>query len=310
MALLGNYFIDGATLQVATAVFTTQDMTTPAPDGFYADGVVTRQQVNGLLLNTVVCPSCVFPCGQAIAAGGGQGIYEVTFSAGSSTGVIIIYFLPVNIPDGIRVLYNNQYYNELTSPTFGFLASNNPNSDHYTFVGNTANDCNIGNTLDGGGYSGIQENEFNGNGFTVVGNAGVVTGDSGDVKLTNGSPDPLTLYIPKPLQAPENVTVQVFGPCNNTGWTLAINCPIELTGVATSGLAPGPCLTENLPNTYYNIPNQNGVAGDPRLNEFFVQDPQGNSKVIAGQYVIQVGTERRLITVSLDGVITAVTVCT
>ena len=310
MASLGNYFIDGSTLQVATAVFTTDEMTTAAPDGFYSDGVVVREQVNGLLTNTVVCPSCVFPCGQAIAANGGQGIYDVTFSTGSSTGCVIIYFNAQSVPDGIRVLYNNQYYNELTSPAFGFLASDTPNSDHYTFIGSQGSDCNIGNTLNGGGYSGLNTFEFNGSGFTNTGSQGVVTGDSGDVKLTAASPGYSTLYIPKPFNAPENVTVQIFGPCTGTAWNIEINCPIDLTSVHTSGLAPGPCLTENLPNDYYNIPNRGGIAGDPQINEFFVQDPQGNTKVPAGQYVIEVGSQRRQITVSTDGIITAMTVCT
>ena len=118
------------------------------------------------------------------------------------------------------------------------------------------------------------------------------------------------MYIPKPFNAPENVTVQIFGPCTGTAWNIEINCPIDLTSVHTSGLAPGPCLTENLPNDYYNIPNRGGIAGDPQINEFFVQDPQGNTKVPAGQYVIEVGSQRRQITVSTDGIITAMTVCT
>ena len=226
MASLGNYFIDGATLDVASAVFTTQDLSTPAADGFYSDGVIVREQVNGLLTNSVVCPSCVFPCDQAIAASGGPGIYDVTFSTGNSTGIVIIYFNPASIPDGIRVLYDNQFYNELTSQQFGYLASNNPNSSNYTFVGSQGSDCNIGNTLNGGGYTGEDTFEFNGSGFTQTGSQGVVTGSSGDVQLTAGPPSYVTLYIPKPFNTPENVTVQIFGPCSGTAWQLEVNCPI------------------------------------------------------------------------------------
>ena len=312
MASLGNYFIDGATLDVASAVFTTQDLSTPAADGFYSDGVIVREQVNGLLTNSVVCPSCVFPCDQAIAASGGPGIYDVTFSTGNSTGIVIIYFNPASIPDGIRVLYDNQFYNELTSQQFGYLASNNPNSSHYTFVGSQGSDCNIGNTLNGGGYTGEDTFEFNGSGFTQTGSQGVVTGSSGDVQLTAGPPSYVTLYIPKPFNTPENVTVQIFGPCSGTAWQLEVNCPIELTGVSTSNIQTQTqdCLTAELPNVYYNVPNRNGTAGDPQVNEFYVQDPQGNSKVPSGSYFIEVNGQRKSIFVDANGLIKNMQNCT
>jgi len=84
---------------------------------------------------------------------------------------------------------------------------------------------------------------------------------------------------------------------------------VPLTGVPTSGLAPGPCLTENLPNTYYNIPNKGGVAGNPQINEFYVSDINGVNKVISGTYVIEVSGVRKEIVVDINGVITSVTTC-
>ena len=109
MGVFGNYFIDGSTLENATAVFTDATLTTPAPDGFYSNSVISREQVGGVLLAVVICPSCVLPCNTSINAGGGGGIYTVNFGTGSSVGAIILYFDVSNIPDGIRVQYNNQF---------------------------------------------------------------------------------------------------------------------------------------------------------------------------------------------------------
>ena len=309
MGVFGNYFIDGSTLENATAVFTDATLTTPAPDGFYSNSVISREQVGGVLLAVVICPSCVLPCNTSINAGGGGGIYTVNFGTGSSVGAIILYFNVSAIPDGIRVQYNNQFYNETTSATQGYLSSNT--NGHYTFVGNINSDCNIAQTLNGGGYSGENTFNFNGANFDPTGSNGVVTGNGGDVRLTIPSPGPVTLYIPKPLQAPEVVSVEIFGPCANTGWTLGINCPVQLTGFSTSKLVTGgtDCLTANLPNTYFNVPNSGGLAGDPAVNEFCVVDPNGSVKASQGTYYIQVGAIRKTMVVDGDGIINSLTNC-
>lgn len=58
MATLGNYFINGPTFQTATAVFTDAALTTCAPDGFYSDGTIVRQQVGCVLGIEINCPAC------------------------------------------------------------------------------------------------------------------------------------------------------------------------------------------------------------------------------------------------------------
>ncbi len=307
MAAFGNYFIDSTTLALATAVFTDNALSNPAPDGFYSQGTVVREQVNGLLTAVQTCPSCTFPCGQGINTGGNQGIYDINFSAGNSTGPVIIYVQVTAIPDGIRILYNNTYYNELTTINFGYAAAQT--ASNYTYIGNTGSDCNIAATLNAGGYQNLSEFNWNGASFDTVGTTGVVTGAGTDVQLTNGNPGWATIYFPKTQQTPEDALIQIFGPCNQTGWDIEINCPVPLTGVPTSGLAPGPCLTENLPNTYYNIPNRGGFAGDPQINEFYVSDINGINKVISGTYVIEVSGVRKEIVVDINGVITSVTTC-
>tara|TARA_B100002019_G_C21263017_1_gene597789 strand:- start:1312 stop:2238 length:927 start_codon:yes stop_codon:yes gene_type:complete len=306
MATLGNYFIDAPTLAGATAVFTDADMTILAPDGFYSDGTTVREQIGGLLSISVVCPSCVLPCGTGVNATGNAGVYELSFSAGSNVGCTIIYFEPFSIPDAIRVQYNGATFNELTSPSFGYLASSaSPNN--YTFIGDTADDCGIAAQLAGGGYSGLNQYVWNGASFDLIGTGGTVTGAAGDVQLTAADPLFSTLYVPKNNVTPEIMTVEMVGVCGSTAFNVEINCPVQLTGVPTS-LLGGACVDE-LPNTYYNVPNRGGTAGEPALREFFVQDPFGNSRVSAGPYVINPPSGKKEITVDVNGVITSISSC-
>ena len=308
MATLGSYYIDGPTLASATAVFTDAAMTTPAPDGWYADGTSVREQIGGFLGIVQTCPSCTFPCGSGINTSGNQGIDTLAFNTGNSTGCTIIYFEPFGIPDGIRAQYRGFTWNELTSPTYGFLASTaSPNN--YTFVGNTANDCGIAAALGGGGYSGQDEYVWDGASFVLQGPFGVVTGAAGDVQLTAGQPGYCTLYIPKPTSTPEDATIEIFGPCSGTAFNVEINCPVQLTGVPTSGLSPADCNTAPMANTYYNVPNRGGTAGEPALNEFFVRDVYGLNKVVAGDYTIDPPSGRKEITVDVNGVITSIAAC-
>jgi len=306
MATLGNYFLDSPTLAGATAVFTSASLVTPAPDGWYSDGTVVREQVGGVLGIPQTCPECFFPCGTGIAMSSGDaGIYSVAFNTAADTGCTILYFEPISIPDGIRVLYDGNTYNELTSITEGYLAAASPTN--YTYIGLTGADCGIGAALAGGGYAGQDEFEWNGASFDLTGTAGIVTGDIADVNLTTPAPGYSTLYIPKTAVAPETMLLEVFGPCAATQWNVEINCPILLTACPTSNLG-GDC-TEEYPNEYYNVPNRGGVAGEPAINEFYVQDEFGSVRVPAGDYTINPPSGQKQIVVDANGIITSIIVC-
>ena len=51
MAALGTYCFDGLNFSQASALFTDSGLTTLAPDGYYSQGGIIRQQLNGSLLN-------------------------------------------------------------------------------------------------------------------------------------------------------------------------------------------------------------------------------------------------------------------
>lgn len=318
MATLGSYYIDGPSFASATAVYTDAAMTTPAADGWYSDGTTAREQIGGVLGFSTSCPDCIFPCGSAISASGAAGMYDLTFNAGSNTGCTIIYFDPSSVPEGIRVQYNSNTFNGLTSPTEGFLGSSS--STNYTFIGRTSSDCGIAATLTGGGYTGQNQYQWDGGGFTIIGTSGTVTGAAGDVQLTTSAPGYCTLYVPKPLASPENMLVQIFGPCSGTAFDIEINCPLQLTGMSVSDklnvTTPDVTICSEVntyPNTYYNVPNRGGTAGIPDLNEFFVRDVNGNTKVPSGKYKIQADPptlpDALVVEVDTNGVIIGITTC-
>ena len=58
MAINSTYYLDAADLATATAVYLDLLLVNIAPDGFYGDGIITREQSSGILLAEENCPSC------------------------------------------------------------------------------------------------------------------------------------------------------------------------------------------------------------------------------------------------------------
>lgn len=61
MAINATYYLDGANLSVATAVYLDAGLINVAPDGFYRNGTVVRQQSTGILLAPATCEDCAKP---------------------------------------------------------------------------------------------------------------------------------------------------------------------------------------------------------------------------------------------------------
>ena len=61
MATEATYYLDTASFTNATAVFSDSTLSTCAPDGFYANGTIVREQVSCVLLPAQACPSCPTP---------------------------------------------------------------------------------------------------------------------------------------------------------------------------------------------------------------------------------------------------------
>jgi hypothetical protein len=59
MATSSSYYLNAPSLGSATAVFLDEALSECAPNGFYSNGVIVREQVGCVLLPQQSCPSCV-----------------------------------------------------------------------------------------------------------------------------------------------------------------------------------------------------------------------------------------------------------
>lgn len=283
MATSSTYYLNAPSLASATAVFSNAGLTTLAADGFYSDGVISREQVGGVLLPQQSCPTCATPCGSTINASGGQGIYLLDLDTGSTSGdigAVIVRFDPYGVPDGIRGTLGANVYNKLVSSVDGLHESSN--AGHLTYVGQAAADCGISGTT----YPALLEYSYNGTSFVATGNTQSVTVAPGDVSLGASAPGSCLMVIPKLTPTPSIINFEVVGPCSGTAWSMSVNCPVLLTGFSSSVMAVSDIavceLTETV--TYYNasLANTPGTVG---LYDLVFADEYGGTQLAAGYYL-------------------------
>lgn len=254
---MANYYIDGTTLNNATAVYMDAALTTCAPNGFYSDGISSREQVSQgsgcVLLPPQPCPTCATPCGTQITGNGGQGVYQLDMDVGGTandTGAIIITFDPQNIPDGIQAVYDGQVYNTLSSELYGLLESTVAGVP--TYIGETSRDC---GTVGGGTYPNLDVYQYQGNGFVNTQQPTTVVIQPGQSQLTPNGPDNCVMVIPKPNASPAVVNFTFIGPCNSTAWSFNVQCPRALDPISASAPqnSQADACTAILNNTVYHV---------------------------------------------------------
>jgi len=283
MATSSSYYINAPSLGSATAVFTDSALLICATDGFYSDGVISREQVGCVLLPQQTCPSCATPCGVNISASGTQGIYLLNLDTGTAVGdigAVIVRFDPFSVPDGIRGTLGANVYNKLTSSVDGLHESTNAGA--FTYVGSTGADCGISGTT----YPALIEYLYDGTAFYATGNTQSVTVAPGDVSLGAFAPGNCLMVIPKTTASPSIINFEIVGPCSGTAWDMSVACPVLLTGFSSSVMAASSAavclLSETV--TYYNasLPNTPGIVG---LYDFVYSDAYGSTQLPAGFYL-------------------------
>ena len=283
MAVSSSYYLNAPSLGSATAVFDDAALTTFALDGFYSDGLISREQVSGVLLPQQTCPSCTIPCGEEITASGSQGIYLLDIDTGTTVldvGAIIIRFDPYNIPDGIRATFDSVIYNKLTSLVDGLHQSSV--SGNFTYVGEIASDCGISGTT----YPALPEYLYDGASFIPTGNTQSVTVNPGDVSLGSLPPGNTMMVIPKLTASPSIVNVEIVGPCLSTAWGIIVECPVLLTGFSSSVVdvsSAAVCLLSETV-TYYNA-SLVGTPGIVGIYDFVYSDAYGSTPLAVGFYL-------------------------
>ena len=305
MPSIENKYIDSSSFSTATAVYDDIHLTIKASDGVYQYDEQYRTQLNGLLGPLFECETCGIPCGGTLnPPAGATGLYQLDISVGSTsndTGAILVYFNPQSVPDGIRVLYDGVYYNRLSSPTDGNRQSTSGVADAFTILGNPANNC-VPNA----------PNTSNYNFFDGYDNTGWLAGTPSPQAITINTGDDVRggvnefnlLVVPKPNALPGNVTIQVLGPCGNTGWNLSVECPTALPSFQARGIF-GSIACTSTDTTLFFARFQGDTNAYPALNNPVFLDHDGVTRATDQNYMMD---NNQVITVT-NGVVSNIQSC-
>ena len=312
MGTIGSYYLNGPNLATSTGIYTDVDLLTCAPIGYYSQGGIVRElNSNCILLAARPCPSCSTGCGGADIEGESTlYMYLIPMELGTATGAIKVSFTPGEIPDGIRGIYNNSVFNEFSSEVDGYHATSV--TDGLTYMGNSAN---VGTLITGSPHGPISETLYYNGAFAANGNTTTVVVSAGSASLsTTKNPNICVAYIPKTLSSPTTLSMQiaeVLGSQPTPSWSLTVGCPTALTSNQCTDVNPaGGCTTAApLDNTIF-LGKVSGVNTIPVIHDWAFADAYAETKKATGDYVLENKTAvRYLITVSANGVITAVTAC-
>ena len=293
MATLGTFCFDGVNFAQATSLYTDSALTNLAPDGYYAQGGISRRQLNGILLAPAACSDCntpappnPIPCGTGVVIPTSQnGLFELNYNAGSGTGAISLLFRPQNIPDGIRVLYDGVYYNRLSSPLDGNRQSTSGVADAFTVLGAVSTpplSCSAvpqTHVLDY--YNGLTQNPASW--IPGTPSTKTITTNVGDLVLGGADPQYNLMIIPKLNAGVSNVKIEVLGTCQTTLWQIEVSCPAALPSFQGRSIGNGAgCTSANA--TFYFGRFRFQTNTYPELNNPVFSDVNGEFRVSDGNY--------------------------
>lgn len=248
------------------------------------------------------------------------GQYNIDMDAGATTGAIIVRFEPYQVPDRCTWTYDGVSASEYSSATDGYLQG---------IIG-----CVDGGGPQGCGQNGGQQitNGTGSNGVTFAGtvsnwnpttNAFVSTGNSvnmgpytnqasGGTTLTPGLVGPgfSMMVIPKPNATPSLVQFQMDGPCGSTIFNFEANCPVDLS-IKNRGDLGGICQAYTTDFYTASPHTTDGLSpANLQVHDWVFEDINGVTPLPAGDYPARFpGGPHKIMTVSTDGVITALVGC-
>ncbi len=120
MGQLGLYYFNGNSFAQATSVFTDSDLTTLAPDGYYSNAGIVRQQLLGILLSAETCSTCCVPWNALVSVfENTNGLYSSCLELGSGTGAVIFRIQTIfgegsSYPVGTIITHDGNNYNKFT----------------------------------------------------------------------------------------------------------------------------------------------------------------------------------------------------
>ena len=254
MSVNSTFYLNAVDLASATTVYLDSLLLNVAPNGFYSDGAIGRQQSSGLLLPPETCTVCPAPCDAGIIDTNTEiALFNKNATVGTSAaGPIIIYFYPQENADGIRVKYNGVTYNKLSCDLDGLHQSTNP--ANFTFAGGIQAGCLDTLPL----YVELPVYNYN-SGWVDSGSVVPLTVDTGDVSLTPGletSGATWVMVIPKTTSTPTDISVELATVCPESKCSVDIKCPAVLDRIVTGSVvfenAEIECV-ETADITYYSV---------------------------------------------------------
>jgi len=281
--LPGSYYLNGPSLSSATTVFLDSDLTICAPDGYYSDGVITREQVGCSLIKAIVpCPSCGVPCSSNMTGDGtGDGLYTIQLNMGSTPNtigaiVIEVVLLSSNDPVGIIANMDGINYNAVSSEFYGYLSGT---ANLPTYIG--VNSCGLPAPA-----ITLNEYDWDGTSFVTTGLTPTISVAAGQLQLTATNPGVCVMVIPRTSTTSTNLAVAIYTPCPTSQFDVMISCPVELpsfTGSIGFSVIP-PYFCDLSTNINYYVAPVNGDGITLGLYDWVFSDPNGQFVLPDGYY--------------------------
>ncbi len=319
-----TFYWPGASFASTTTIYSDPGFTTIAPDGWYQQAGIYRQMSGGVLGAATTCPTCSLPCNTTFSGSGNQGQFFLSANVGTTTGVVLVIFNPINVPD--KCTWSFDYDNsgtptvasEYSSQNFGYLQG---------LIGTDSWACTLGgspqmtNALGSSGFSAtVDRYDYD----TALGNfpatptsVGTQTLGPYDPQGTGTNPvdfratpvGSCMMVIPKPLPTTTTIDFVFDGPCSTTGWSFFIGCPTPLNNFKCSPSPTPACTGATDPFFTAHIGSPSGFATSVFVHDWAFEDQNGINKKAAGTYLVESGGVPQCVVVSSDGVVTSVANC-
>jgi len=316
MATVGTFCFDGADFAQATSLYTDSTLTNLAPDGYYAQGTISRRQLNGILLAPANCSSCVPPCGSGVAASvAANGLFSAQFGVGEDVGAVIFYMYAFpNIPDGVLITHNGNTYNRLTTGgnNGNVLTDGAGTSVPYSGFGNqgTGLPTYVGSQNGGlvGNYNGVpsgscfpfqqlEDYTLQSGSYVPQSTLNIINVVNSQLGLTSLSTATrvFTMVVPKTAAASFSLDLDVFAPMCGTSFQYNIFCPESLPSFQASSEQLNNSCASNAATYYFSknaVYNQtsNVIVPDtnttPVVGNFVFTDSSGSN------YLNDTGTDK------------------
>tara|TARA_R110002020_G_scaffold119205_11_gene272124 strand:+ start:108 stop:1109 length:1002 start_codon:yes stop_codon:yes gene_type:complete len=302
-----TFYINAPSLASATAVYSNATLTVLAADGYYSDGAIVRRQLSGVLLAPESCPQCDTTCPQTITINNtGQGLYKMSIDVTTAVGPILIRVDVSSLSDGFIAYYDGNPYNQLSSKNWGYVnnvtgVSPSPIDHPVWFGDSTDTGCSrggvaaavpvpcppfgVGSCSDSVGQTTYNYDWASGT-FVATGSSDWGNIPASHVQQNPSVPGQATCVIPKNTAGPSNVDVWMYGLCDNTGWSVEVDCPVALGQISTTGSGPTSIAAcgSGVALDVFNAP-VNGSPGVPGLYDWVYSDNTGNTLIGPGANV-------------------------